>query len=347
MPISKPKHEYGGTEMKTQLLLLVIVLVALAACNSSQAVEPTAQPEQEQATSAPTPTSPSATPTSRPATPTSPPATPTNPPPSPTPLPKLDELVMAAMAGWNSDQISPDQVDLTLSYFADDAVFKMLGFPPDIPSEFKGKEAIRAAFESWMPLHPKLEVKIEAVEGDTVIATTSYWSDPMRAMKVAPLVGKDVYIFMDGKIASETWTLTEETQSKLASAMATAAAPTPSPEALAASLDELVGNWEGYWSDQTSLYFEVKEGGGWRVYFPNGDEISGGTVTFEDGKLIFLSMSGNAAHICLNNPRAEYVVYVTKQGEQSIKLRFELVGEDQCADRKEFLNGRELTPVKP
>jgi hypothetical protein len=31
-------------------------------------------------------------------------------------------------------------------------------------TEFKGKEAVRAAYESWMPLHPKLEVKIEAVE---------------------------------------------------------------------------------------------------------------------------------------------------------------------------------------
>ena len=337
--------------MKKQLFLLVIVLLTLVACGSSPAVEPTAQPEQELATIAPTPTNPPATATTAPATPTNPPATATSPPPaptpSPTPLPKLDELVMAAMEGWNSDEINPDQIDLTISYFADDAIFRMVGFPPTIPSEFKGKEAIRAAYESWMPLHPKLEVKIETVEGDTVTATTSYWSDPMRAMKVAPLVGADVYVFVDGKIASETWTLTEESQSKFASAMATAAAPTPAPEGLAASLDELAGNWNGRWSDTTSIYFEITEDGRTRTYFPNGEEINRGTAAFEDGKLILISLSGVVADICAKNPRAEYTVYVTKQGEQSIILRFELVGEDYCANRKEYLNGRKLTPVKP
>lgn len=59
-----------------------------------------------------------------------------------------------------------------------------------------------------LPLHPKLEVQIEAVEENTVTATTSYWSDPMRAMEIAPPVGTDVYIFEDGKIVSQTWTLT-------------------------------------------------------------------------------------------------------------------------------------------
>jgi hypothetical protein len=275
------------------------------------------------------------------------------PPPTPTPLPKLDELVMAAMGGWNSDSISPDQVELTLSYFADDAVFTMVGFPPEMPAGFIGKEAIRAAYESWLPLHPRLEVKIESIEGDTVTATTSYWSDPMRAMAIAPLVGKDEYTFQDGKITSETWTLTEESQTQFINAMATATAPTPSPEALAVSLDELVGIWKGYWSDVTDVYFEIKEGGRFRTFLPGGslisggDEISKGYVSFENSKLIFLSTSGNVAEVCAKNPGAEYTVYVTKQGEKTVQLRFELDGEDNCVDRKEYLNGRILTLVEP
>jgi hypothetical protein len=129
--------------------------------------------------------------------------------------------------------------------------------------------------------------------------------------------------------------------------MAAAAAPTPFPEALAVSLDELVGTWKGYWSDKTSVYFEIKEGGRSRTFFPNGDEIDKGYVSFENSKLIFPSVGRNAADVCLKNPRGEYMVYVTKQGEQTIKLRFELVGEDYCVDRKEYLNGRTLTPVEP
>jgi hypothetical protein len=48
-----------------------------------------------------------------------------------------------------------------------------------------------------MPLHPKPEVKIEAVEGNMVTSTTSYWSDPTHDMKIAPLIGKDLYISME------------------------------------------------------------------------------------------------------------------------------------------------------
>ena len=316
--------------MKKHILLWAIIVLALSACKPSPTAEPRPQVEQEQATIVPQPT------------PTPPP-----PPPTSTPLPKLDELVMAAMAGWNSDQISPDQIELTLSYYADDAVFTIVGMPPQIPGEFIGREAIQAAFESWLPLHPRLEVKIESVGGDTVTATTSYWSDPTRAMKVAPLVGKDVYLFEDGKIVSETWTLNEESQSQFASAMATATAPTPSPEGLAASIDELVGNWKGYWSDVTSVYFELKDTGAYRTYFPNGDEISKGYVTFEDGKLIYSSQaSGPSVTEACKYP-AVYEAYVVRQGDETIQIRFVLIGEDPCIDRNEYMNGKTLTPVKP
>lgn len=320
------------------LLVFVAVLLALSACTAPQTAEPAAPVEQGEATITTPPTDPPQT-----ATPVPTPV----PTPIPTPLPEPDELVMAAMGGWDSDEINADQIELTIAHFADDAVFEMIGFPPDVPSQFIGKEAIRAAFESWLPLHPRLQVQIETVEDNTVTATTSYWSDPMREMKIAPLVGTDVYVFEGGKIVSETWTLTEETQRKLASGMATAAAPTPSPEGPAASLDELVGRWSGYWSDQTPLYFDIGADGNFTISLPEGDRIIWGTLTFEDGKLIFTSSEGNVASICAENPMAEYLVYVTKQGDQTIKLRFELDSEEQCGDRKEFLDDRQLKPVNP
>ena len=129
--------------MKRQLFFLVIVavLLALSACTASQVAEPVGQIEQAGATSTSLPTNP-------------PPTATLVPTPFPTPAPRLDELVMAAMGGWNSDEIGADQIDLTISYFADAAVFEMIGFPPDMPSRFVGREAIRAAYESWLPLHP-------------------------------------------------------------------------------------------------------------------------------------------------------------------------------------------------
>jgi hypothetical protein len=162
------------------------------------------------------------------AAPTSPPTQPppTLAPPTATPIPP-EQIVTAAMQGWDRESVDASQVEATLAYFTDDAAFKMVGFPPEIPADFSSKAAIRQAYESWLPLHPRLQVKIQKTEGDKVIATTSYWSDPTRAMGVAPLVGTDVYVVKNGKIMQETWTLTDQSRQAFAAAMAQAAAPKP------------------------------------------------------------------------------------------------------------------------
>jgi hypothetical protein len=73
---------------------------------------------------------------------------------------------------------------------------------------------------------------------------------------------------------------------------------------------------------------------------------------FEDGILTFGDwVSGawvkpfTASTDCINTPQATYEVYITYQGDQPEKLRFELVGEDHCTDRQTFLDGQTLTWV--
>jgi hypothetical protein len=136
--------------------------------------------------------------------------------------PKPNEIVLAATQGWSSENVDETQIDAMLAYFADDAVFKMVGMPTGIPSTFSGKEAIREAYVGWLPLHPRLQVEIQNVDGETVTANTRYWSDMMTSLGVAPLEGTDVYIIKDGKIQSETWTLTTESSMKLLAAMTAA-----------------------------------------------------------------------------------------------------------------------------
>ena len=123
--------------------------------------------------------------------------------------------------------------------------------------------------------------------------------------------------------------------------------PTLSPEALAGSITDLVGTWKGRWSDTTSIYQEFTEDGIYRVFFPEGDEISSGRFSFEGGQIQFESVKGAAADPCLQNPSAIYEVYVTKRGDQSVKLRFVLASEDNCGDRKEFLDGKTHTWLEP
>jgi len=123
--------------------------------------------------------------------------------------------------------------------------------------------------------------------------------------------------------------------------------PTLSPEAQAGSITDLVGTWKGKWSNTTSIYQEFTEDGTYRVFFPNGDEISSGRFSFEGGQMRFESVKGAAGDPCLQNPSAIYEVYVTKRGDQSVKLRFVLASEDHCGDRKEFLDGKTHTWLEP
>ena len=191
--------------------------------------------------------------------------------------PKPDEIVMAATRGWNTDNISATQVDTALSYLSDDAMFKMVGFPPQIPAEFKGKEAIRAAYEGWLPLHPRLQVDVIKVEGNTVSAKTQYWSDPMRSMGVAPLVGADVYIVENGKIISETWTLDNESQTKFASAFVAAQA---APAASVSIGDFPTGSytyqdWSWELKADGSYVSRDRQGGGEKgIFTVTGNQIS-------------------------------------------------------------------------
>lgn len=286
-------------------------------------------------------------------------------PAAPTPIPP-DAVVLAATQGWNSDNVGAGQIDATLAYFADDAVFKMVGMPPEIPDTYSGKAAIRAAFESWLPLHPKLQVEVLKVEGDTVTARSLYWSDTTRTMGVAPLEGTDVYILEGGKIKSEVWTLTEESSTQFKAAFAAAmaaqaeltAAPTPKPtrtptatplpEVLASSIDDIVGVWQRWWSDITTFHLELKANGRFHATRANGQEIESGKFSFEGGRITFLTAETPEGGLggCSYAPTAVYEVYVAKQDGKPVQLRFSLVGEDKCADRKEALS-RVWTPVNP
>lgn len=243
---------------------------------------------------------------------------------------KPDEIVTAATKGWNSDSISATQVDTTLSYFSDDAVFKMVGFPAQIPAEFTGKEAIRAAFESWMPLHPKLQVDVIKVEGNTVAAKTQYWSDTMRSMGVAPLVGTDVYIIKDSKIVSETWTLDNESQTKFASAFATAQVAgvyliTITKDDSATFPDIEAGDYLLKLQPDLRWLVEDQHDPGWVAV-----EVEG-TYTVTADQIVFKTTGGAASGLCTGLARSG--TYGWSLGEDTLTLT---TINDDCAANKFF-----------
>ncbi len=128
----------------------------------------------------------------------------------------------------SANAFNAGDLEKSLGYYADDAAIKLNGVPPGEPDSFKGKDALRAWFKGLTQVHFQIQVEVLKVEGDTVTTKTQSWMDPTRALGVAPIVATEVYVVKDGKITSETWTISPESAAKL---QAATTSPIPSPPA--------------------------------------------------------------------------------------------------------------------
>lgn len=110
--------------------------------------------------------------------------------------------------------LSASGVEASLAYFADDAVYELVGLAPNLPGTYTGKGQLRAWMNELLADHFELQAEVIKEEGDTVTTKTLTWSDMTRKLGVAPLVATEVYLVKAGKIAHVTWTITPESQAK-------------------------------------------------------------------------------------------------------------------------------------
>ena len=103
------------------------------------------------------------------------------------------------------------------------------------------------------------------------------------------------------------------------------ASPPAPVEALAGSIDDLVGTW---WFAKVGL-MEFKSDGTYQVYVGSPDRglIQSGNYTFESGKV---SLPG-----CPEGS-AVYEAFITKQEGKPVSLRMQVLGSDPCEDRAEL-----------
>jgi hypothetical protein len=151
------------------------------------------------------------------------------PPSTPTTAP-LAAVVMGAAERYNAGDLEG-----LMAYWADDAIFYMFGMPPTGSEIAKGKDQVRAVFEENIANHSRWEVEISSVVGDVVNIRSKNWHDFTRQIGVAPLEANAVFVIKDGKIASHTWTLTEDSAVRLKTALAEAMAAEPQVEPEAAA----------------------------------------------------------------------------------------------------------------
>lgn len=165
----------------------------------------------------PSPTAPAAVP---------PTVLPTAVPPTAVPL---DAGPLAAIVQGAAERLNAGDLEGSLAYWADDAVFYCFGLPTG-NEVYAGKEQIRPVWEENIGSHFKEEVEILQIKGDAVTARTTTWHDFTRQLGVAPMVATEVYVIEDGKIASLTWTITAESLARLKPALLAVLPPAPTAD---------------------------------------------------------------------------------------------------------------------
>jgi hypothetical protein len=112
--------------------------------------------------------------------------------------------------------------------------------------------------------------------------------------------------------------------------------PTSAPvEALAGSIDDLVGIWGGPHDSAQKL--EFKADGTFQMFYGSGNQrdiIVEGSYTFDAGKITF---PAPPVAPC-KDQQATYEAYVTKLNGERISLRLKVVGSDLCVDRRDSLS---------
>jgi hypothetical protein len=126
-----------------------------------------------------------------------------------------------------AEQLNAGDLEGSLAYWDDDAIFYIFGLPPTGTEIYQGKEQIRTVLEENVASHFKEEIEINSVMGDVVRARTTTWHDFTREIGVAPLEAIEIYVVEDGKIQSLTWYISRESLAKLKPALAAAMPPEP------------------------------------------------------------------------------------------------------------------------
>jgi hypothetical protein len=174
-----------------------------------------------------------------------------------------------------------------------------------------------------------------SVDGETVTCLDTYADEGLKSMGVDFIEGIFVAVVRDSKIQSYTVSITPESLAKFPPA------PTEGSvqEVRLTTPEALVGNWKGQSGGYMVLH-QFKADGTMVVNVSGVGVIGTGPYLFENDLLKFEDTTGDCEGVI-----GKYEVYGTYEGEQLTQLRFVLVGDDPCSDRRKTLDGNIMVPA--
>jgi hypothetical protein len=127
--------------------------------------------------------------------------------------------ISAAVVGY-AERLNAGDMDGALAFFDDNAVFYILGLPPEGFERLNGKEQIGDMFEENIASHFKMEVKVLSAVDNVVTAHVTTWHDFTREIGAAPIEATSIYVIKDSKITSGSWQVSGESLARLKTVLA-------------------------------------------------------------------------------------------------------------------------------
>jgi ketosteroid isomerase-like protein len=265
---------------------------------------------------------------------------------------KSPESVLKAI----TEALNRKDVDGATALLAED-VSQTLIPAPSGTGIYKGKEVMRARFKEVVAGNAVHKFGKCETSGDQVTCAVTYSDDSTKPL------GFDLEftveaVVQNGLLKTVTWTMTGASLAKMQAAMAPTAKPTAalSPEVLATKAEDVIGVWYAKLRDlmgsTTEAHLEFTAKGTYTIIGISGDakgvpidhgkfKIEGGQLKFEsDGGCV--DVQGKSIIPCIG----VYQIYVAKQGDKPVLLRFVVV-EDKAPDRKLAFDKLKLPRVEP
>lgn len=213
---------------------------------------------------------------------------------------------------------------------------------PDGVGVYKGHAEIRGWYETIVAARGVGTLSNCKADGTNITCLNTYTDDGLKEMGVDYIEGEWTAVISDGKIHSYTFTITPDSLAKFP--------PPPTENEPAASTaavvdvrltapEVIIGNWEGK-SGKYVVLHEFQDDGTVAVNVSGIGLISTSRYWFEDGLLNFEDMTGGCMGMV-----GSYEVYATYDEEVPVQLRFVLVGDDACSDRRKTLAGKTMHPA--
>ena len=267
--------------------------------------------------------------------------------------PKPQDVVNSWQEAMNAGDM-----DKALSYLAEDAA---VAISPAMEGDgvYSGHAEIRGWYEPLLASKGVTTLSDCNVVGEIVTCLDTYADEGLKSMGVDFIEGDFIAVVREGKIQSYTLTIKPDSLAKFPPPPEPTIeptvvsmpeptitpipepTPTPLPEVRVTNAEAIIGKWSGK-SGNYIVTQDFQADGTMIVSVSEVGEIGRGPYVFEDDLLKFEDATGDCAGLV-----ARYEVYGANLEEQLIQLRFVLVGNDQCLNRKRTLAGKTLLPPEP